>query len=227
MTTITTDEVLAAGLEDWRPLHGALHARYRTGDFVTGLRLVTAITDAAEEANHHPDVTLTYPLVDLRLVSHDVGALTQRDLDMARRITEIARGQGVAAEPVATSLATVALDTADAAAIAPFWSAALTGSPDNVVDDKVIDPTNRVPMLWFQPAEEHDTARMRFHLDVYVPPEEAAGRVAAIAAAGGAVVDRSHEPAWTVLADADDNKVCVCTDLDEADQGAEQPAEQA
>ena len=45
--------------------------------------------------NHHPDVTLTYPWVGLRLWSHDAAGLTQRDIDLARRISEIAREQGV------------------------------------------------------------------------------------------------------------------------------------
>lgn len=100
MESLTEDQIRAAGLDAWRIRDGALRSRFATGSFVAGLRFVTAITDAAEQANHHPDVTLTYPAVDLSLVSHDVDAITQRDLDLAQRIDDIAREQGIEAETV-------------------------------------------------------------------------------------------------------------------------------
>ena len=58
--------------DDWRFFLMKLHARFETGSFVKGLELVTRITEAAEAANHHPDVVLTYPRVDVDLQSHDV-----------------------------------------------------------------------------------------------------------------------------------------------------------
>jgi 4a-hydroxytetrahydrobiopterin dehydratase len=87
MTTMLKNaEILAApGLEDWRKLGQALHGRFLTGSFTTGLRFVTAVTQAAEEANHHPDVTLTYPLVDLRLITHDAVFRDSDDVEHARR----------------------------------------------------------------------------------------------------------------------------------------------
>src|SRR5436190_17912951 len=109
---LSNQQVLDAGLDDWRKLAQALHARFRTGSFTAGLDLVTAITEAAERADHHPDVTLTYPLVDVRLMSHDVGAVTQRDVDLAREISAIARDKGVEADPAAPTLLELALDTA-------------------------------------------------------------------------------------------------------------------
>ena len=56
--TLTPQQVEAEGLADWRVLFQALHARFRTGDFATGLRLVEGIGAAAEEMNHHPDLDL-------------------------------------------------------------------------------------------------------------------------------------------------------------------------
>ncbi|MBI2243699.1 MAG: 4a-hydroxytetrahydrobiopterin dehydratase, partial [Nocardioides sp.] len=58
-------QVQAAGLDDWRFFLMKLHARFETGSFTKGLELVTRITEAAEAANHHPDVVLTYPQVDV------------------------------------------------------------------------------------------------------------------------------------------------------------------
>ena len=141
MAKLTVPEILDAGLDDWRLLAQALHSRYRTGSFVKGLAFVTAVTQAAEEANHHPDVTLTYPHVDLELISHDVGHVTSRDIELARRICEIARDQGIAADPSALSELELALDTADVAALGPFWAALLTGDAEAVDGDEVVDPS--------------------------------------------------------------------------------------
>jgi len=214
MEKLTSTEILDAGLDDWRLLAQALHARFHTGDFVTGLAFVTAVTEAAERADHHPDVTLTYPFVDLRLVSHDVSRVTRRDLDLARRISEIARDQGVDADPGATTELELALDTADVAAVGPFWAALLTGSTDSLHGDDVVDPGARVPLLWFQDTDAHDTPRQRFHLDVWVPHDLAEERIAAAVAAGGRVVDDGNAPSFVVLADPEGNRACVCTCLD-------------
>lgn len=211
---LTPAQILDAGLDDWRKLAQALHARFLTGDFAAGLDFVTAVTEAAEAANHHPDVTLTYPWVDLALVSHDVGRVTSRDIDLARRISEIAGERGIAADPAAVAEVELALDTADVAAQGPFWAALLTGEPGNVDGNDVVDPAGRVPLLWFQDTDAHDVPRQRFHLDLWVPHDVAEQRIAAAVAAGGRVVDASEQPSFTVLADPEGNRVCVCTFLD-------------
>ncbi len=214
MDRLTSAQILDARLDDWRQLAQALHARFLTGDFVTGLTFVTAVTEAAEQANHHPDLTLTYPLVDVKLISHDVSQVTQRDIDLARRISEIAREQGIGAEPSVLTELELALDTADLAAVGPFWAALLTGTPDLLAGDDVVDPSGRVPLLWFQHSEAHEAPHQRFHVDLWVPHDVAEERIAAAVAAGGRVVDDGQAPSFVVLADPDGNKACVCTCLD-------------
>lgn len=214
MDKLTTQQILDAGLDDWRRLAQGLHARFRTGDFATGLALVTAVGEAAEAANHHPDVTLTYPWVDITLVSHDVGGVTQRDVDLARRVSEIAGERGLEAQPSALTQLELALDTADVAAAGPFWAALLTGDATAVDGDDVVDPNGRVPLLWFQHTDAHETPRQRWHFDVWVPHDLADQRIAAAVAAGGTVVDDSEAPSFTVLADPEGNRVCICTVLD-------------
>jgi 4a-hydroxytetrahydrobiopterin dehydratase len=213
MEKLTSRQILDARLDDWRKLAQALHARFLTGDFVTGLEFVTAVTAAAERANHHPDVTLTYPVVDVKLLSHDVSQLTQRDIDLARRISEIAREQGIGAEPSALAELELALDTADLAAAGPFWAALLTGSPDSLLGDDVVDPSGRVPLLWFQHTDAHETPRQRFHIDLWLPHDVAEERIAAAVSAGGRVVDDENAPSFVVLADPEGNRACVCTCL--------------
>ena len=214
MEKVTSKKVLDARLDDWRQLAQALHARFLTGNFVRGLSFVTAVTEAAERANHHPDVTLTYPFVDMKLISHDVSQVTQRDIDLARRISEIAREQGVDTEPSVVTELELALDTADLAGVGPFWAALLAGSADSLVGDDVVDPSGRVPLLWFQHTDAHQTPLQRFHIDLWVPHDVAEERIAAAVAAGGRVVDGENAPSFVVLADPEGNRACVCTCLD-------------
>lgn len=205
------DEISTMGLDDWRAILGALQARFLTGRFDVGLTLVQRIAAAAEEMNHHPDLDLRYPHLNVRLMSHDVNGMTQRDVDLARRISAMAADLGVRADPAVVSRVEIALDTWDAAEIKPFWAAVLglAESPDYPMD--LFDPSGDLPPLWFQETDRHEEPRQRFHLDITVPPEVATQRIAAAVAAGGTVVDDEVAPRFVVLADPQGNKVCVCT----------------
>ncbi len=203
-------EVLAADLPDWRLLR-TLRARFRTRSFMTGLELATGIAEAAEAAGHHPDLDLRYGFLDVALTSHDVGAVTRRDLSLARTISELARGMGVSAEPESPQLVELALDTADRGPLKPFWRAVLGLVDHAELDDELTSPDGQSPMLWFQESEPHGSPHQRFHLDVWVPHDVAAERVAAAVAAGGTLVSDEAAPSFWVLADADGNHACLCT----------------
>ena len=94
---LSGDEIRALeGLDDWRSMYDAIEARFRRRNFATGLEFVNRIGEAAEAADHHPDISLSYTCVSIALTSHDVGGKTQRDVDLARQISEIAADLGVA-----------------------------------------------------------------------------------------------------------------------------------
>ncbi|MBC7275761.1 4a-hydroxytetrahydrobiopterin dehydratase [Nocardioides sp.] len=92
-TTLTAEQVAQEHLEGWTyetsSEADSIVARVETGDFVTGLALVNAIGAKAEEANHHPDIDLRYPYVEIRLTSHDAGGVTSRDVAMAKVINAL------------------------------------------------------------------------------------------------------------------------------------------
>lgn len=198
------------GLDDWRFVLGMIVTEYVAPNFSAGAALVSAIADAADAAQHHPDLELTYPgRVRVQVTTHAVGGLTTHDVELARRITALAHDVGASAEPDAAWALEIALDTLDADRIRPFWAAVL-----GYVDDghgSLIDPQRRGPALWFQQMDEPRTERNRFHLDVSVPHDVAEARVAAAIAAGGTLLDDRRARAFWVLADADGNEVCVCT----------------
>ncbi|WP_372735524.1 4a-hydroxytetrahydrobiopterin dehydratase [Nocardioides sp.] len=208
---LTYPEVRSAGLDDWRVLVGVLHARFRTGNFVAGLDFAQRIGEVAEEADHHPDLDLSYPSVYLRLVSHDVGGLTSRDINLARRISEIAAELGIASAPETTTALEIALDVPDAADVRDFWAAVLDYKT-TYEGRQLEDPAGHRAALWFQEAPSAmGEAPQRFHYDVVVPPEVVEQRLAAAIAAGGTVVSDEAAPAFWVLADRHGNKACLCT----------------
>jgi 4a-hydroxytetrahydrobiopterin dehydratase len=43
------------------------------------------VADAAEQADHHPDMLVGWGKVELIWVSHSAGGITGNDVDMARR----------------------------------------------------------------------------------------------------------------------------------------------
>jgi 4a-hydroxytetrahydrobiopterin dehydratase len=209
--TLSFSDVEAAGLSDWRQIFGTLRTRFVTQGFAAGLELVNRIGALAEEANHHPDVDLRYPAVAVTLWSHDAGGVTSRDIDLARRISEAAGELGVAADPSSVSVVEIGLDTADYAAIKPFWRAVLGMTDDPANDTQLFDLVGSLPTLWFQETSPHEEPRQRFHLDIRVPPEVVEQRIEAGLAAGGTLVTDEYAPRFWVLADAQGNKACLTT----------------
>jgi 4a-hydroxytetrahydrobiopterin dehydratase len=218
---LSHDQILGAGIDDWRKVLNRLRARFRTGDFATGVALVDRIGAAADAANHHPDVSLTYPEVIVTLSSHDVGGITSRDIDLARQISGFAAELGAAADTSGLTELEPGLDTADGSRLAPFY-AALTGgeaSPGGLVD-----ASGQVPGLWFQepPTSPEETGpelpaqdpEQRWHFDVWVPHDEGERRLQAVLDAGGTLVSDAGAPSYWVVADADGNRSCICTPLD-------------
>ncbi|MET0526114.1 MAG: VOC family protein [Nocardioides sp.] len=240
MDMLSGEEITAAGLTDWRKLGQGLHARFLTPDFRAGARFLSAIGEAGEAGGHHPQVRMGTGFVDLKLISddavyrddagveHRVEWVTRQDVELARRITEIAAEQSLVAEPQSITTVELALDTANSAALAPVWSALLTGDGDaqgrGTIGDDVRDATGRVPILWFQHTEAHETPRQRYHIDVQVPYDVAERRIAAAVAAGAVIVDDSRAPRTTIIADPDGNKACVGTFQPAADSPGGGPA---
>lgn len=215
---LTPAEVTSAGLEDWRQLVGRLHARFRTGDFAAGLALVSRIGEAAEAADHHPDLTLTYTEVGVVLSSHDVSGITSRDLDLARAISTLAREAGATADVAGLTLVELGLDTTEGSRHAAVY-AALLGA--EVEHGEVQDPSGQTPTLWWQePGEESSLPAQsfpqRWHLDVWVPVDEAERRVRAVVDAGGRLVSDASAPSFWVVEDAEGNRSCICTVGDRA-----------
>jgi 4a-hydroxytetrahydrobiopterin dehydratase len=199
----------AEGVDDWRVLFNGANAYFRTGSFANGVALVDAIGRLADAADHHPDVDLRYGDVTVRLSTHEVHGLSDRDIALARQISAAARELGVAAEPGSLRAVQLAIDAHVSADVIPFWRA-LLGYVDEGPDD-LVDPHGRWPSIWFQAMDSPRTERNRIHVDVSVPHDQAEARVAAALAAGGRIVNDRFAPAWWTLADPEGNEADVAT----------------
>jgi 4a-hydroxytetrahydrobiopterin dehydratase len=208
-TGLTGQQIHDEGLNGWRKVLNKLIVRFETGDFNTGAALVVKIAEAADEVNHHPDVDLRYPHLTVSLLSHDVGAITPRDIRLARRISELAADAGVSPAAEAPDVIELALDTPNHESVRPFYEA-LLGYKQQSSDD-LVDGADRTPSLWFQKTDSDAPDRQRWHLDVSVPHDVAEARIQAAVDAGGKLVDEGAAPAFWVLEDPDGNRSCICT----------------
>lgn len=62
---------------------------YRFKDFKEAIEFVNKLAPVAEELNHHPDISISYNKVFLRLSSHSEQGLTEKDFTLAQRINEL------------------------------------------------------------------------------------------------------------------------------------------
>ncbi|PYP90973.1 MAG: 4a-hydroxytetrahydrobiopterin dehydratase [Candidatus Angelobacter sp. Gp1-AA117] len=92
VAVLTDSEVqqALASLSGWQRNGKAIQRIFEFPDFKAAMEFVNKIADAAEQANHHPDIDIRYNKVTMALISHDSGGVTQRDVRMAERINQIA-----------------------------------------------------------------------------------------------------------------------------------------
>jgi 4a-hydroxytetrahydrobiopterin dehydratase len=89
----------AEGVDDWRVLAWGAHAYFSTKSFAEGASFVAAIAEAAEAMGHFPDIDLRPEGVVVRTFSSENGALGERDIELARQVSEAAKGLGLVSDP--------------------------------------------------------------------------------------------------------------------------------
>ena len=78
------------GLAGWSLRDGALFRSFRFADFDAAFGFMARVALAAAALDHHPDWTNVWNRVDVRLLTHDAGGLTELDFALAERIDRIA-----------------------------------------------------------------------------------------------------------------------------------------
>lgn len=204
-----------AGAPDWRIVSDGAVAFFPTDSLAASVRLVDALASVPGLGEHNFGIDLRREGVTVRVVTlrEDMMGMTQRDLDLARQVSDVARSLGLHAEPSLVQSLLIIPGAPNRPEIVPFWQAVLgyVRRPDSP-DEDLIDPHDRGAAIW---VEEMDEARSgglgAIHLAVWLPIEEAQTRVDAALAAGGHLVRDDFAPAWWTLADRYGNEVDIAT----------------
>ncbi|WP_030934658.1 VOC family protein [Streptomyces sp. NRRL B-24720] len=201
----------AAGLEDWRVLGEGACAYFRTGSLAASAEFVQAISELTGPGECPPDVDLRHEGLTVRLITitQDYYGLTERNAELARRISAVARKLGALAVPSAVQTVQVTVDVLVGRAVIPFWRALLGYQDRADSPEDLIDPQRRGAPFYFQQMDTPRPQRNRVHIDVWVPYDQAEARIAAAIGAGGRLVTDAHAPSHWVLADAEGNEACV------------------
>lgn len=95
MPPLGDDQLHAAlvALPGWGVVEGMLVKAFTFDKgFIRGIRFVDAVAEAAEAADHHPDIDIRWTTVTIRLVTHSEGGITELDLALAGVCDRLAAG---------------------------------------------------------------------------------------------------------------------------------------
>ncbi|MGF7121126.1 4a-hydroxytetrahydrobiopterin dehydratase [Rhodococcus sp. TAF43] len=77
-------------LPTWRRDGDTLVRTVESASFPAAITLVDRVAEAAESMNHHPDIDIRWRKVTYSLATHSAGGITALDLELARRIDDLA-----------------------------------------------------------------------------------------------------------------------------------------
>lgn len=83
------EQRLKAELPHWYYESGWIRRKFRTSGWKATLMVVNTVGHLAEAAWHHPDLTVSYAFVIVKLVTHSAKGITDKDFTLARKIEEV------------------------------------------------------------------------------------------------------------------------------------------
>lgn len=88
-TVAQIDTVLKTTLPHWSYENGWIRRKYKTSGWKATLMVVNTIGHLAEAAWHHPDLTVSYAFVIVKLCTHDAKGITEKDIALAQKIEAV------------------------------------------------------------------------------------------------------------------------------------------
>lgn len=76
-------------LSHWYFENGWIRRKYRTSGWKATLMVVNTVGHLAEAAWHHPDLTVSYAFVIVKLCTHDAKGITDKDFELATKIEQV------------------------------------------------------------------------------------------------------------------------------------------
>jgi 4a-hydroxytetrahydrobiopterin dehydratase len=83
-----------ADLPGWTGDTAGISRTLKAPDFLTGIRIVSDVAEAAEQMDHHPDIDIRWRTLVFGLATHSAGGVTQLDVELAARISAAAAEHG-------------------------------------------------------------------------------------------------------------------------------------
>ena len=68
---------------------GRIFKEFKFKNYRQSFAFTSQVAMLSEKKNHHPTIILDYGKVVIKLISHDVNAVTERDIDLANQIDKI------------------------------------------------------------------------------------------------------------------------------------------
>jgi 4a-hydroxytetrahydrobiopterin dehydratase len=203
------------GVGDWRVVSDGACGFFRASSFAASAAFVQAIAALPRMGEPGTGVDIRHDGVTVRLLTQadEWWGPSARDVELARRISAIAREHGLDADSSAVQSLLVIPGAPDTSAIMPFWRAVLGYEPrQDSPDEDLVDAHDRGPAFWFEGMKEpRGDGGGAIHIAVWVPYEQAQARVDAAIAAGGHLVRDDRAPMWWTVADSAGNEADIAT----------------
>lgn len=196
----------AEGVDDWVVLHGGVAAAYAVDSLAAAAALAEAVARMPGLEGSEVLLTVSSTRLTVRL-ARGVERIEPHHIDLAREVSEVARGLGAVADRSAVQEVQLAVAARPDELDVGFWRAVL--GYDALAEDNGADPLGHGSTVWMQDLDPAKPLRHAMHVDVSVAREHAEARVEAALAAGGRMIDDSSAPEAWILADPAGNKVCV------------------
>ena len=84
---------LGEELPNWTYKDGWIRRKYKTSGWKSTLMVVNTVGHLAEAAWHHPDLTVSYAFVNVKLMNHAAKGITDKDFELAAKIEEVVMWQ--------------------------------------------------------------------------------------------------------------------------------------
>jgi 4a-hydroxytetrahydrobiopterin dehydratase len=94
--TYTEEEIesrLKDELPEWYFEGGWIRRKYKTSGWKSTLMVVNTVGHLAEAAWHHPDLTVSYAFVIVKLTNHAAKGVTDKDFELAKKIEDVIQWQ--------------------------------------------------------------------------------------------------------------------------------------
>ena len=73
----------------WNEIDNTITKSFEFNSYLDGIDFVNAVSNVAEQENHHPDISIGYCKVTISLTTHDAGTITEKDYKLAKLIDDL------------------------------------------------------------------------------------------------------------------------------------------